>query len=163
MDKYSKGFKTNVIAQAVGSGKTLRVLAQEFGVGYSTLGKWLRDNRNRGEQPLTHQEKRPGDWSIQERYGALLETSSLTEEELGRWCREHGVHSHQLARWKQDAMVGTGGKMDPAKQAETRRLREEVRVLKKELLRKDKALAETAALLVLKKKAASIWGEPEDD
>ena len=57
----------------------------------------------------------------------------------------------------------TGGKKTTAEQAETRRLREQVKELKKELRRKDKALAETAALLVLKKKAASIWGEPEDD
>ncbi len=163
MERYSAGFRENAIAQALGSGKTLRALAEEFGIGYSTLGKWVRTYRNTGEHPLAKQEKRPGDWSIQERYGALLETASLTEEELGRWCREHGVHSHQLARWRQDAMVGTGGKAAPAKQAETRRLREENRTLKKELRRKDKALAETAALLVLKKKAQLIWGEAEDE
>jgi len=163
MNSYSKGFKENVIAQALGSGKPLSVLAEEFGIGYSTLGKWLRDKRTKGEAPLTKQDKRPTDWSMQERYGALLETASLTEEELGRWCREHGIHSHQLVRWGQDAMSGTSGKMAVAKQAETRRLREENRTLKKELRRKDKALAETAALLVLKKKAGLIWGEPEDD
>ena len=60
-------------------------------------------------------------------------------------------------------MAGTGGKTATAEQAETRRLREQVKELKKQLRRKDKALAEAAALLVLKKKAASIWGEPEDD
>ncbi len=112
---------------------------------------------------MAKQDRRPSDWSIQERYGALLETASLPEEELGRWCREHGVHSHQLDRWGHDAMAGTSGQAGVAKQAETRRLREENRTLKKELRRKDKALAETAALLVLKKKAALIWGEPEDD
>jgi len=163
MNSYSRGFKENVIAQALGSGKPLKVLAEEFGIGYSTLGKWLRDNRNRGETPLTKQDKRPSDWSMQERYGALLETASLTEEELGRWCREHGVHSHQLAQWGQDAMRGTSGKMVAAKHAEVRQLREENRTLKNELRRKEKALAETAALLVLKKKAGLIWGEPEDD
>ncbi len=163
MEKHSVGFRDKVIEEALSSGKSHGVLAKEFGIGYSTLGKWLRDYRNAGEQPLAKKEKRPQDWSVEERYAALLETGQLGEEEVGRWCREHGVHTHQLSRWRQDAMVGTGGKKTTAEQAETRRLREQVKELKKELRRKDKALAETAALLVLKKKAASIWGEPEDD
>ncbi len=112
---------------------------------------------------MVKKEKRPRDWTVEERFEALLETGQLNEEEVGRWCREHGVHTHQLSRWRQDAMAGTGGKTATAEQAETRRLREQVKELKKQLRRKDKALAEAAALLVLKKKAASIWGEPEDD
>jgi len=35
--------------------------------------------------------------------------------------------------------------------------------LESELRRKDKALAEASALLILKKKANLIWGESEDD
>ena len=163
MERYSVGFRDKVIEEGLNSGKSLRVLAEEFGIGYSTLGKWLREYRNSGEQPLAKQEKRPSEWSVEERYAALLETGQLSDEEIGRWCREHGVHTHQLSRWRQDAMVGTGGKKATAEQAETRRLREENRSLKKERRRKDKALAEAAALLVLKKKAQSIWGEPEDD
>ncbi len=163
MERYSVGFREKVIEEGLNSGKSHRVLAEEFGIGYSTLGKWLRAYRNSGEQPLAKKEKRPRDWTVEERYGALLETGQLNEEEVGRWCREHGVHSHQLSRWREDAMAGTGGKQVMAEQAETRRLREENRSLKKELRRKDKALAETAALLGLNKKAAAIWGEPEDD
>lgn len=160
---YSVGFREKVIDEALSSGKSLRVLAEEFGVGYSTLGKWLRDYRNSGVQPLVKKEKRPQDWTAEERFAALLETAPLDDEEVGRWCREHGVHTHQLARWRQDAMAGTAGKTAAAEEAETRRLREENRSLKRQLRRKEKALAETAALLVLKKKAESIWGEPEDD
>ncbi len=163
MEKHSVGFREKVIEEALSSGKSHGVLAKEFGIGYSTIGKWLRDYRNSGVQPLVKQEKRPQDWTVEERYAALLETGQLNEEDVGRWCREHGVHTHQLSRWRQDAMAGTGGKTATAEQAETRRLREQVKELKKELRRKDKALAETAALLVLKKKAASIWGELEDD
>ena len=160
---YSVEFREKMIEEGLHSGKTLRVLAEEFGIGYSTLGKWLRDYRHTGVRPLVKKEKRPRDWTVEERFEALLETGQLNEEEVGRWCREHGVHTHQLSRWREDAMAGTGGKQVMAEQAETRRLREENRSLKKELRRKDKALAETAALLVLKKKAAAIWGEPEDD
>ena len=35
--------------------------------------------------------------------------------------------------------------------------------LQRELTRKEKALAETAALLVLRKKALAIWGEDEEE
>ncbi len=160
---YSVEFREKVIEEGLHSGKSLRVLAEENGIGYSALGKWLRDYRNSGVRALVKKEKRPQDWSVEERFAALLETAQLSEEEVGRWCREHGVHTHQLSRWRQDAMAGTDGKMAMTEQAETRRLREENRSLKKELRRKDKALAETAALLVLKKKAEAIWGEPEDD
>ena len=139
------------------------MLAEEFGIGYSTLGKWLRDYRNSGEQPLAKKEKRPQDWSIEQRFDAVLETRDLSEEEVGRWCREHGLHTHQLSRWRQDAMAGTGGKAATGEQGETRRLRGQVKELKKELRRKEKALAETAALLVLKKKVQAIWGDEDDD
>lgn len=163
MEKFPVEFREKVIAEALSSGKTQGELVEEFGIGFSTLGKWLRVYRNSGVQPLAKKEKRPQDWRIEQRFDAVLETRQLSEEEVGRWCREHGVHTHQLSRWREDAMAGTGGKKATAEQAETRRLREENRALKKELRRKDKALAETAALLVLKKKATAIWGEPEDD
>jgi len=38
-----------------------------------------------------------------------------------------------------------------------------IRSLEKELRRKDKALAETAALLVLKKKVQEIWGDEDEN
>ena len=80
---------------------------------------------------------------------------------MGWWCRGQGIHTHQLQRWRRDLVEGQGRGKEA--QAVLRGLREEVRGLKKELRRKEKALAETAALLVLKKKANLIWGEPEDD
>ena len=78
---YSVDFREKVIEEALSSGKSLRVLAEEFGIGYSSLGKWLRDYRNSGVQPLVKKEKRPRDWTVEERYGALLETGQLDEEE----------------------------------------------------------------------------------
>jgi transposase-like protein len=92
---------------------------------------------------------------------ALIESSALSADELGAWCRGQGLHTHHLERWRRELIEGQGrGK---GSQSTLRSLREENRSLKKELRRKEKALAETAALLVLKKKAASMWGEPEDD
>ena len=90
-----------------------------------------------------------------------METQKLTQEELGGWCRERGLHTHHLGQWRREFVEGAG--LVKTTQGEVRSLREENRGLKKELRRKDKALAETAALLVLKKKVDLIWGESEED
>ena len=161
--EYPEQFRQTVIEKALTSGVPQEALAEEFGIGRSTLQKWLRDYRHSGAQSVTKSERRPQEWTPQERFAALVETAQMGEEELGKWCRRHGLHTHHLTQWKRDAMAGTEGHQRAQEQSETRRLREENKRLKKELRRKEKALAETSALLVLKKKAASIWGEPEDD
>ncbi len=101
--------------------------------------------------------KRPQDWSAEEKLAAVLEAASLSEGELGAFLRSRGLHEAQLQQWRDQMVIGLEPK--PAKRVETKRIRE----LEKELRRKDKALAETAALLVLKKKAQEIWGDEDDD
>jgi len=110
---------------------------------------------------LVERAKRPQDWTGEERLQALIETAGLSEEQVGSWCRGHGLHTHHLAQWRRELTAGRPG--DQGSQETVRALRAENRELKKALRRKEQALAETAALLVLKKKAASIWGEREDD
>jgi len=110
---------------------------------------------------LTGKDKRPQSWTRGERLEALLATHGLSEEEVGSWCRQRGIHTHHLAQWRRELVEGPEERSATA--GELRSLRQENRGLKKELRRKDKALAETSALLVLKKKAAAIWGEVEDD
>jgi transposase len=56
------------------------------------------------------------------------------------------------------------GGLRPPQSKHTRSLEaRRVRELEKELRRKDKALAEAAALLVLQKKVQAIWGDADDD
>lgn len=161
--EYPVEFRETVIKKALTSKETQDSVAEEFGIGRSTLQKWLRDYRHDGGGSVTDREKRPQDWSAEERFAALLETSQLDEEERVGWCRGHGLHSHHLVQWKAAAMAGTTAHKASAVTGETRQLREENKRLKKELRHKEKALAESSALLVLKKKAHLIWGEPEDD
>lgn len=86
--------------------------------------------------------------------GALLETPPLSDEELGKWCRERGLHTHHLKQWRQELE-----KEDSSPSAaETRSLRQKNRELKRDLRLKEKALAETSALLVLKKKCSLDLG-----
>ena len=93
----------------------------------------------------------------------VVETASLSEATRGEYCRKRGVYPEQLQSWRQACEQANAGKnaaagRTPAAAAEQRRIRE----LERELRRKEKALAETAALLVLRKKAAAIWGRDED-
>jgi transposase-like protein len=105
--------------------------------------------------------KRPQDWNAEEKLCAVLEAAALSDEELGAFLRRKGLHEAQLQQWRDQMLSGLAPA--PARQGkkapEARRIRE----LEKELTRKDKALAETAALLVLKKKVQEIWGDEDDD
>lgn len=79
------------------------------------------------------------------------------------WCRKNGIFPHRLEQCKKDAISGMTAYSDKKQSEAEKQLRKEVSVLKKDLNRKEKALAETASLLVFKKKAQAIWGEPEED
>jgi hypothetical protein len=97
-----------------------------------------------------------------ERYNLLLESKSLREEDLGAWLREKGLHSEHLTLWQQEIQDTLGNK-DTALIEENRRLKKEKKELERELRRKEKALAEMAALVTLKKKAEAIWGDKGDE
>jgi transposase len=161
--KYSTEFKESVIQKVLTSDRRQQDIANEVGIGRSTLQYWLREYRKNGVKHMPHNEKRPQDWTAEERFAALMETARMPEEELGAWCRRHGLHTHHLERWKRDALSDCSDIQKAPANNEIRRLQQENKALKKELDRKEKALAETAALLVLKKKAESIWGAPADD
>ena len=159
--EYSEELKETVLRKALGRESTQEALAEEFGIGRSTVQKWLCEYRRSGAESMSKGERRPQDWGAEERMDALIETGALSADEVGVWCRRHGLHTHHLERWRRELIEGQG--LGKESQAVMRSLREANRALNKELRRKDKALAETTALLVLKKKATSIWGEAEDD
>ncbi len=160
---YSSEKAEAIVQMVLTSNKTRREIAEETGVGLSSIQRWLRLHRESGVTNVPKKEKRPRDWTAEERFAALMETCQMADEEKAAWCRKNGLHTHHLEQWKKDAVTGTSPKPKDKKRDEERLLRQEIKQLKKELTRKEKALAETAALLVLKKKAQSIWGEPEDD
>ena len=105
--------------------------------------------------------RRPQDWSAEEKYAVMIEAASLPDEDLGAFLREKGLHQANLTQWRQEMLAGLGkSKVRSLKpSAETRRIRE----LERELARKEKALAEAAALLILKKKAQALWGDEDDN
>jgi hypothetical protein len=103
---------------------------------------------------LVNKEKRPQDWSAAEQLTALQESHTLSGEQLNAWCRERGLFAHHLSTWK--TAFCTDGKAAPSTR-ELRGLKEENEQLKRELVRKEKALSEAAALLILQKKFRALW------
>ena len=107
----------------------------------------------------------PESWSGENKLAVVIETAALNEEELAKYCRRKGLYVEQISRWREAAIAGAQT-LRPLSAEERRELQQErkkTRQLEKEFRRKDKALAETAALLVLQKKAQAIWGDGEDD
>jgi transposase-like protein len=150
--------------------KTATALATEVGVSQPTLSRWKREAgtvkrtmpRSDDGKPAPAPTKRPQDWTVEEKWALVTEASTVPEAELGAFLRRRGVHEAQLAEWRSAAMAGLQPPSRRARKAANLE-RQKVRKLERELQRKDKALAEAAALLVLKKKAQEIWGDEDDD
>ena len=161
--RYPKQLKEQVLKQMMPpTNKTIPVLSQQFGVTEGTLYTWRREALESGVAA-------PGDgrnaeaWTSKAKFAVVLETASLAEAELGEYCRAKGLFPEQVRAWRsvcESAMEpAAAGSMASARKGDQKRIRE----LEKDLRRKERALAETAALLVLRKKAAAIWGEKEDE
>lgn len=138
-------------------------VADEFGISFKTVYRW-RNMYQQGSNMEDTLKKRPQDWSAEEKFQALMDTANLNEEEMGDYCRRNGLHSDVLQIWRETCLtsIRKGPRVNPIE----KKLKVENKELKRDLRRKEKALAETTALLVLKKKAALIWGtdvEDEDD
>ena len=105
---------------------------------------------------------RPQDWKMRERLEAIIAYEKLSEEKRGEFLRTRGLHEATLEQWKQQLVedAEAGGK---SKQRGSSPEKKRIRELEKDLRKKEKALAETAALLVLKKKVNAIWGDQKDD
>jgi transposase len=173
--QYTDMFKNAMIQKMAGPDAiSASALSKQVDVPQSTLSKWLRtagvgstyDFPNHAHE-YTHMTKikgpkRPNDWNAEDKLKVVMESASLDDEQLGVFLRQKGLHQTHLEQWRLQMLDGlqNGFSKKSAKQkkADTKR----IRALEKEINRKDKALAETAALLVLKKKVQEIWGDEDD-
>ena len=166
MEKHTVSFKAKAVEQALHrlAPETLAQCAMRIGIGYSTLTRWMTQAKQGELTPAgaVAPEKRPRDWSAAEKLQAVIESAVLNEEDQGRYCRQHGMFVPQLTQWKQE-MMRSPSEQTPVLKAENRALKEELKQVKRELARKEKALAEAAALLILKKKVQAIFGSDADD
>ena len=169
MGRYSSEFKQSMIRKLMlPGGPSATALAETSGVSQATLSRWLREAasvalvaNDTDKKPPPREARRPEDWPPSERLRVVRETVGLSGAELGVYLRREGLHEATVTEWRGQADAGALGALggSRARTKEQKRIRE----LERELNRKDKALAETAALLVLAKKVRALWGDEDDD
>lgn len=165
---YSVAFKAQMIRKMTGPrAVSATALAKESGVSQGTLSRWRREASSvlSVSTKPTEPDKRVQDWTPQQKLSAVMETAELDEAALGRYLREKGLHAQTLEAWRTEALEALGGSDPSGKRKKGKRSPEQkkVRRLERELRRKEKALAEAAALLVLQKKFnAYLEGEDID-
>lgn len=135
---------------------SLEVVAREIGIGTQTLERWRSE--------ALAEPARERSWTAAARLEAVIATDSMDETARNAWCRQKGVFPQQLQQWRDSAVQALA---DPgqarASGQQARKERQRIQQLERELLRKDKALAETAALLVLSKKVEAIFNKGGDE
>jgi transposase-like protein len=165
--QYSEKFKARMVERMLGARRlSANALSKEVGIGQPTLSRWLREA---GRLEVVKDEKdekapglRPEDWSPQEKLRAVMEAAAVAEDELGVWLRRNGLKEEHLRQWRETLMERAGSVFAPRTARDDREDRRKVQTLEKELKRKDKALAETAALLVLQGKMQALWADEDD-
>ena len=134
-------------------------VSNQEGISQGCLYNWLNQVRLEGKPVPGSRKQTPEDWSSQDKFAVIMETSSMNEAETAEYCRSKGLYPEQIKRWKQAFIQG----LEQTKpDTESKESRKKIKKLEKELLRKDKALAEAAALLILQKKVQALWAEEED-
>ena len=123
---------------------------------------WRSQARSKGQLLPNADAGREG-WSSRDKFSAVLEASALNEVDLAEYCRQRGLFPAQITAWRiaceqaNDWDRVSTARLGQAMREEKKR----IKGLERDLARKDRALAETAALLVLRKKASAIWGDED--
>ena len=162
MTRYSPEFKEQVVRKMMPPhNQSVASLHRETGVSVPSLYAWKRHFQGKG-YVVPAKISPPDGWDNKAKLAAVIETALMNEAERSAWCRERGVYVEHLDAWKVsfEQADAAGTLVSPAMLAAERK---KTRALERELQRKDKALAEVAALLTLSKKAQAIWGTDEED
>ncbi len=158
--RYSLGFKETQVKKVLPpNNRPIASVSREAGIADQTLRNWLAQAKN---GRLEKQETVGGAGrSAREKFNLVIESKSVSDNDQGKWLREKGLHSEHIRLYEQELrdLVEDKGRTE---KEEIKRLKKENKRLGRELVKKEKALAEMAALYTLKKKAEELWGERED-
>ncbi len=152
MARYSDEFKARAVARLLPpESAAIPRVSQEIGVSVATLERWMSEALSRPAERA---------WTAAARLEAVITTAAMDEAQRSAWCREQGLFPADLQQWRQSAMAALSQPEEVrASPQETREDRRRIKELERDLRRKDKALAETAALLVLSKKLEALFRE----
>ena len=165
MPRYSAERKASVLRKLLPPHNLpIAEVAALEGISEGTLYNWRSEAKQQGV-PVPGSGKTSEQWSAEAKFAVVIETVSMSESELSEYCRSKGLYPEQVKEWKQACIQGQHSEAEHRKQERehAKQDKKEIKALKRELARKEKALAEAAALLVLRKKLNALWGEKEDD
>lgn len=164
MPRYSEERRQAVVAKLLPPhALSAYEVADQEGISVATLYKWRKEARAEGRCLPNASDQGVEGWSSQDKFAAVVESAAMNGEQIAEYCRRRGLFPEQLQRWRHDCEQSARLSHEDRRQeaAQTREQRRRIRDLERELKRKDAALAETAALLTLSKKARAIWGDEE--
>ena len=156
MTHCSKEQREAIVARYLNSNLTLRDFSDKEGISKSTLYTWSRNFNVNNTSVM-----KKSSLSAEQRFTIVLETATLTETQLSEYCRNKGLYPEQVRHWKQACIEANSTPNKMALKVDHRD-KKRIKQLEKELHRKEKALAETAALLVLRKKFNALYGLEEE-
>ena len=157
MARYREAFRNRVVARMLPpESAEVGAVSREIGVSVQTLERWRDDAQSRPARGRA--------WTARARLEAVITTAAMDEAGKSAWCREHGIFPAELDQWCANATAALAEPEEaPASPQATRADKKRIKALERELHRKEKALAEAAALLVLSKKVAAIFNKGEDE
>lgn len=163
---YSENFKARMVQRLAGPGAaSAKALSAEVGVSQPTLSRWLREAasiRSVTDAFDPHEKpRRPEDWSPAEKLAAVLAAAAVADSALGSWLRTKGLTEQHLREWRETLAASAIDVFEPRPTRSDPESRKRVRELERELHRKEKALAEAAALLVLQGKVQALWADED--
>lgn len=164
MKRYSEARRQAALSQMMPPNNvSVPALSEQTNIPVATLYYWRKQAKSKGGA-VPGDGKNPEKWSAQDKFAIVVETAAMNESELSSYCRRKGLFAEQIERWRQNCVQGNEGiaQREESIKAQSKEDKRMIQSLERELRHKEKALAETAALLVLRKKAQAIWGENGD-
>lgn len=161
MTNYSEELKASIIVRLLPPiNAAVSEVSKETGIPKDTLYTWRIKSRGSHGGALA-QSGQSGHFSAEEKLSIVIEAASLNEVDLGEYCRRKGLYPEQITGWKNALVQGLATTPSKAEREQLQSQARTIKQLEKELDRKEKALAEVAALLVLQKKFHALLEESE--
>ena len=140
---------------------SINELVEVEGISRATLYDWRANLSSEGEEMSSLQRDPQNYLTAEAKLSVVIETIAMNETELSQYCREQGFYPQEVKGWKQACLDAQRSKLKQEREesAQSKADKQRIRELERELNRKEKALAETAALLVLRKKLNALWDD----
>jgi transposase-like protein len=165
MARYSMERKEAVLKKLLPpNNRTVISVAAEEGISDQTLYNWLKHKRYEGA-PVPGKNRPGNEWSAEAKFAVVVETAGMSAEEINQYCREKGLYPAQIETWRAACLTGpsVAEKHNKEEKRQSMADRKKIKKLQAEIRRKDRALAEAAALLVLSKKLDALYGIDQDE